>query len=118
MIRRPPCSTPPAPLFPYATLFRSFRTQKQLDASASDIAVLRDYGVPYELPDRDCCVGAEPGLAATRDRFLGGLRMPHDETGDCHLFTNKLDALLPPKDRKSTRLQSNPQCAHRISSSA
>src|SRR3546814_19970544 len=45
-----------------------FRTQKQLDASASDIAVLRDYGVPYELLDRDGCVGAEHGLAPTRDR--------------------------------------------------
>ena len=72
-----------------------FRTQKQLDASAGDIAVLQDYGVPYELLDRDGCVAAEPGLAASRDHFLGGLRLPHDETGDCHIFTNKLAALLP-----------------------
>jgi D-amino-acid dehydrogenase len=47
------------------------------------------------LLDRDGCVAAEPGLAATRDNFVGGLRLPGDETGDCHIFTNKLAALLP-----------------------
>lgn len=67
-----------------------FRTQKQLDASAKDVAVLEAFGVPYELLDRDGCVGAEPGLAGTRDRFAGGLRLPNDETGDCHMFTTQL----------------------------
>ncbi|HMN52735.1 MAG TPA: D-amino acid dehydrogenase [Sphingopyxis sp.] len=72
-----------------------FRTQKQYDDSASDIAVLKDYGVAYELLEQDGCVGAEPGLAATRDRFVGGLRLPGDETGDCHLFTRALADRLP-----------------------
>ncbi|MBL8646437.1 MAG: D-amino acid dehydrogenase [Sphingosinicella sp.] len=67
-----------------------FRTQKQLDASADDIAVLQSYGVPYEVLDRDGCVRAEPGLAASRDRFVGGLRLPGDETGDCYKFTAAL----------------------------
>lgn len=72
-----------------------FRTQKQLDTSASDIAVLQDYGVAYEVLDRDGCIGAEPGLAGSRDRFLGGLRLPDDETGDCHIFTRALAERLP-----------------------
>ena len=67
-----------------------FRTQKQLDSSADDIAVLQSYGVPYEVLDRDGCVRAEPGLAASRDRFVGGLRLPGDETGDCYKFTAAL----------------------------
>ncbi len=71
-----------------------FRTQAQLDGSAKDIAVLRDYGIPYEVLDRDGCVRAEPGLAGTRDRFVGGLRLPNDETGDCQIFTTKLAARL------------------------
>src|SRR3546814_13023126 len=58
-----------------------FRTQKQLDASAGDIAVLQSYGVPYELLDPHGCVAAEPGLADARDRIVGGLRLPHDEIG-------------------------------------
>ena len=64
-----------------------FRTQKQLDGVASDIAILRDYGVPFEVLDRDGFVRAEPALARTREKFVGALRLPNDETGDCHRFT-------------------------------
>ena len=67
-----------------------FRTQKQLDASANDIAVLRDSGVPFELLDQAGCIAAEPALAAVRERFVGGLRLPGDETGDCFKFTQGL----------------------------
>ena len=67
-----------------------FRTQKQLDAEAKDIAVLSRLGVPFEHLDPDGCVRAEPALAAVKDKLLGGLRLPHDETGDCQLFTSRL----------------------------
>ena len=70
-----------------------FRTPKQLDAAAGDIAVLRKLGVPFEVLDANGCIGAEPGLAAVRSLIAGGLRLPEDETGDCHLFTQRL-ALL------------------------
>ncbi|MBR0752433.1 D-amino acid dehydrogenase [Bradyrhizobium jicamae] len=67
-----------------------FRKQKQLDGTGSDIAVLKQYGVPYEVLDREGCIGAEPALAAVKDKFVGGLRLPQDETGDCHMFTQAL----------------------------
>ena len=70
-----------------------FRTQKQMDGSAADMAVLDGIGVPYELLDRAGCVRAEPGLGRARADFVGGLRLPNDETGDCHLFTTRLAAL-------------------------
>ena len=38
-----------------------FRTQKQLDGTADDIAVLKQYGVPYEVLDRDGCIGGRAG---------------------------------------------------------
>jgi D-amino-acid dehydrogenase len=69
-----------------------FRKQAQLDGTAGDIAVLRQYGVPYEVLDREGCVGAEPALAAVKHRIAGGLRLPQDETGDCHMFTQALAA--------------------------
>jgi D-amino-acid dehydrogenase len=69
-----------------------FRAQAQLDHTADDIAVLKQYGVPYEILDRDGCVGAEPALAAVKHRIAGGLRLPQDETGDCHMFTQALAA--------------------------
>jgi D-amino-acid dehydrogenase len=69
-----------------------FRTQAQVDGTAGDIAVLKQYGVPYEVLDRDGCVGAEPALAAVKHKMAGGLRLPQDETGDCHMFTQALAA--------------------------
>ncbi|MDP2071328.1 D-amino acid dehydrogenase [Methylotenera sp.] len=67
-----------------------FRTQKQLDAEAKDIAVLSRMGVPFEHLDSDGCARVEPALALVKDQLLGGLRLPHDETGDCQLFTTNL----------------------------
>ncbi len=67
-----------------------FRKQAQLDAIGGDVAVLSQYGVPFEVLDRGGCVSAEPGLAAVRDLIVGGLRLPDDETGDCYLFTVRL----------------------------
>jgi D-amino-acid dehydrogenase len=67
-----------------------FRKQAQLDGTVGDIAVLRRYGVPYEVLDRDGCIAAEPALAAVKDKFVGGMRLPQDETGDCHMFTEAL----------------------------
>jgi D-amino-acid dehydrogenase len=67
-----------------------FRSQKQLAAAQGDIAVLEQYGVPYELLDAEGCVAAEPGLAEAEHKLVGGLRLPLDETGDCHLFTTRL----------------------------
>ena len=67
-----------------------FRNSAQLDHTAGDIAVLKQYGVPFEVLDRDGCVTAEPALAAVKDKIAGGLRLPQDETGDCHTFTQAL----------------------------
>ncbi|GGO32337.1 D-amino acid dehydrogenase [Gemmobacter aquaticus] len=67
-----------------------FRTQKQVDGAAKDIEVLRQDGVPFEVLDRAGCIAAEPGLAASADKIMGGLRLPGDETGDCFKFTNRL----------------------------
>ena len=69
-----------------------FRQQKQLDHTGDDIAVLKQYGVPYEVLDRDGCIGAEPALSRVKEKFVGGLRLPQDETGDCHIFTQALAA--------------------------
>lgn len=67
-----------------------FREQKQLDGIGKDIAVLEADGVPFEVLDRAGCIAAEPGLAASAAPIAGGLRLPHDETGDCFKFTNAL----------------------------
>jgi D-amino-acid dehydrogenase len=67
-----------------------FRYASQLDGTADDIAVLKQYGVPFEVLDRAGCIAAEPALSAVQDKIAGGLRLPRDETGDCHMFTQAL----------------------------
>ncbi|MGH6751904.1 MAG: D-amino acid dehydrogenase, partial [Bradyrhizobium sp.] len=67
-----------------------FRYASQLDHTADDIAVLKQYGVPFEVLDRAGCIAAEPALSGVADKVAGGLRLPQDETGDCHMFTQAL----------------------------
>jgi D-amino-acid dehydrogenase len=66
------------------------RTQAQMDGIGKDIKVLRKMGVAYEVLDREGCIRVEPGLAHATEPFVGGLRLPGDETGDCFKFTNLL----------------------------
>lgn len=67
-----------------------FRTRAQLEAARRDMEVLDECGVPYELLYADRLASAEPALERVKHRLAGGLRLPNDETGDCHLFTTRL----------------------------
>lgn len=70
-----------------------FRTQKQLDGIVGDVEVLKQFGVDFTVLAPSGCVAAEPALARVTEKFVGGLRLPGDETGDCRVFTEKLAAL-------------------------
>src|SRR3712207_5691793 len=74
-------------------LLQLFRTQRQLDGIEEDTAVLDAYGVPYEILDPTGCVAIEPALGLVRSKIAGGLRLLGDETGDAHLFTQRLAAI-------------------------
>ena len=67
-----------------------FRSQKQLDSAAQDIAVLEHSGVAYELLKPAQIARVEPALAAVADTLTGALHLPNDQTGDCALFTRNL----------------------------
>jgi D-amino-acid dehydrogenase len=67
-----------------------FRTHKQLDSIGGDVEVLQQYGVPFEVLDREGFCRVEPALRHTQHKFVGALRLPGDETGDCHAFTKRL----------------------------
>ncbi len=73
---------------PRAGHVAAVRTQAQLDGTAKDIQVLKDYKVPFEVLDREGFVKVEPALALTQEKFVGALRLA--ETGDCFKFTNRL----------------------------
>ncbi len=68
------------------------------DATALQRAILaagefKRMGIPVELKSADECVALEPAFAASRDRIVGGLYTPGDESGDAHLFASRLAAL-------------------------
>ncbi len=94
-----------------------FRTQAQLDGTAADMAILKRYGVAFELLDGAGCIRHEPALARVRGKFVGGLLLPGDETGDCFKFTQNLAALALKRGvqfRYGTRINKLVQAGHRI----
>jgi len=85
-----------------------FRTPAQFDAAQRDIAVLEECGVPYQLLRPEHLNEVEPALARVSHKLAGGLRLPLDETGDCHLFTRALAehaAALGVRTRFGTRVE-------------
>lgn len=70
-----------------------FRDGKGVDAVAADMEVLRQFNVRHTLLDPAGCVAAEPALAHVPGKYVGGLHLPDDETGDAHLFTRRLATL-------------------------
>ena len=85
-----------------------FRTHKQLDGIGGDVEVLRQYGVPFEVLDREGFCRVEPALRHTQHKFVGALRLPNDETGDCFQFTSRLAGMaaeLGVRLRWNTRIQ-------------
>ncbi len=67
-----------------------FRNEAQLEAVQRDIEVLKETGVAFELLDSEGLARVEPALAQAKDKLVGGLHLPNDETGDCYIFTNSL----------------------------
>jgi D-amino-acid dehydrogenase len=67
-----------------------FRTQKQLDGVGKDVEILQRSGVPFQVLDRAGYLLYEPALALVKEKFVGALRLPGDETGDCFQFTQRL----------------------------
>ncbi|MGQ9375314.1 D-amino acid dehydrogenase [Acinetobacter tandoii] len=67
-----------------------FRNEAQLEAVQRDIQVLKECGVPHELLLKDDLARVEPALGFAKDKLVGGLHLPNDETGDCYKFTNSL----------------------------
>ncbi|ATJ83090.1 D-amino acid dehydrogenase [Halomonas beimenensis] len=73
-------------------LLQLFRHDSQVEAVAKDMKVLEQCGVRHRLLGAEELTAVEPALARVPGKFVGGLHLPDDQTGDCHLFTNRLAA--------------------------
>jgi D-amino-acid dehydrogenase len=67
-----------------------FRTQSQIKNSKKDLSVLDECDIDYQVLTPEQCLEYEPALHYTIDKVAGGLRLPKDETGDCHMFVTQL----------------------------
>src|SRR3546814_2514103 len=121
MIRRPPRSTRTDTLFPYTTLFRSLVTKYLIDAESAIYAMAERHSPLTERMEQcapgDIAISAisfaevalgthngKPPPTEVLDAFLAVIPMlPFDEAAA--------------RDRKSTRLNSSPYCAHSMPSS-
>jgi len=74
-----------------------FRTPRQVHAVAKDMSILEELGIRHDLLDQTGVTTVEPALAQVREKFIGGLHLPGDETGDCYKFTSGLASLAAAK---------------------
>jgi len=71
-----------------------FRTREELDAAQQSAKVLRSFNIAHRLVGAKDAIEIEPALGHSTVALAGALHLPDDETGDCHLFTTRLAALL------------------------
>ncbi|WP_315836242.1 D-amino acid dehydrogenase [Bradyrhizobium prioriisuperbiae] len=71
-----------------------FQTEDELAAAVRATKVLQSFNVTHRLLDAAEARTIEPALAQSSVTLSGGLHLPDDETGDCHLFTTRLAELL------------------------
>jgi D-amino-acid dehydrogenase len=69
-----------------------FRSRQSFDAGTGNLRYLAEHGLEIETVDRDRLIELEPGLADARDKIVGGIHSPMDQTGDSRLFAEGLAA--------------------------
>lgn len=67
-----------------------YRTPAAFEAGVAKMRILTDNGLPLEVVDRDRAAVIDPALQPTKDRIVGGIYAPSDESGDARLFTRNL----------------------------
>jgi D-amino-acid dehydrogenase len=69
-----------------------FRDRKALDDAAARAATLAGLGLEVRVVTPAEAVALEPALAPVRERLVGAVHCPADESGDAHAFTLALAA--------------------------
>jgi D-amino-acid dehydrogenase len=69
---------------------RLYRDEAALREGMAELEPHRELGLAYDLLTRQQAVALEPSLAGVADRFMGGIHVAADRSGDCHVFANGL----------------------------
>jgi len=67
--------------------------QADFDALAHHAEAMRALGQAREVKNAAECIALEPALKDSRERIVGGIYTPEDESGDAHKFTVELARL-------------------------
>ncbi|WP_338077526.1 D-amino acid dehydrogenase [Acetobacter oeni] len=71
-------------------LIQLFRTDAQVAHARDDMRLLSESGIPHQLFSVEQILEREPGLGGAKALLKGGLYLPGDESGDAHMFTQRL----------------------------
>lgn len=71
-----------------------FTDQHLLDKAIEQARFQAEYDCPYQLLSARDCLLQEPALAGLAGSLVGGIYHPEDESGDIHLFTERLAGTL------------------------
>ena len=77
-----------------------YTRQGELDRAIAAARVMREHGLDLEVKTVDEAVKIEPALAAARDKLVGATFSPSDESGDAHVFTQRLAKMAEEKGAK------------------
>jgi D-amino-acid dehydrogenase len=69
---------------------RLYADEAALTAGMREFEPYRELGLTYDLLTSQQSVALEPSLAGAADRFIGGIHIAADRSGDCHEFAKGL----------------------------
>jgi D-amino-acid dehydrogenase len=72
-------------------------SQRDFDSLAHHAEAMRALGQAREVKSEAQCMALEPALKDARERIVGGIYTPEDESGDAHKFTVELARLATQK---------------------
>jgi D-amino-acid dehydrogenase len=76
-----------------AGILHFYTNPKEFEAAMAPAELMRELGCDREVKTAEECVAIEPALARVKNRIAGATYTPTDESGDAHLFTQRLAAL-------------------------
>ena len=74
-------------------ILQFFTERSEFQAAVKAVDLMRRFGLDREVKTPDEAVAIEPALAHARDRIVGATYTAADESGDAHLFTQRLAKL-------------------------
>lgn len=86
-----------------------YRNRASMETAVAHYGLMGEQcGVEHKVLDAPGLTVQEPALQRVQDRLAGGIHLPHDETGDCHIFCRNLAEIL---EHRTVRFRYNTNVA-------